>query len=222
MKTPARPRGRPPKMTPAEPRIPIGLRVSPEVKEVLDQQARAHGHTQSQEAVRLIQLGLVMGAASPAVSDALQAMVKAAADVGAAVGDPAASMAARDELRRRWRDIAANVLPHVTEPAAISAAKAAISATRFAALDAYTAASGVNAPSPALQKAKDHMAAMNGASGRPSDPLFPGRPDWPQARSELKAAADEYGGTVGGAISALLDIADAAERALAHAEGKVQ
>lgn len=58
MKTPEKRRGRPPNTLRSETRIPFNIRVTPAVKDVIERQAQANGHTNSQEVVRLIELGL--------------------------------------------------------------------------------------------------------------------------------------------------------------------
>ncbi|TAL34945.1 MAG: hypothetical protein EPN98_07765 [Phenylobacterium sp.] len=50
--------GRPPNSLRSETRIPFNIRVTQAVKDVVEQQAKAKGHTPSQEVVRLIELGL--------------------------------------------------------------------------------------------------------------------------------------------------------------------
>lgn len=52
-------RGRPPNTLRSETRVPFNIRITPAVKEVIERQAEKLGHTQSQEVVRLIELGLL-------------------------------------------------------------------------------------------------------------------------------------------------------------------
>lgn len=50
--------GRPPNSLRSETRIPFNIRVTQTVKDIVEQKAKANGHTPSQEVVRLIELGL--------------------------------------------------------------------------------------------------------------------------------------------------------------------
>ena len=52
--------GRPPKSPVPGTRVSLGLKVSPEIKRRLDEDAREHGRTQSQQAELMIELGYAL------------------------------------------------------------------------------------------------------------------------------------------------------------------
>lgn len=216
------PKKRGPKPKPATPgtRVALGLVVSAEMKAWIDERAREGGRSQSREVERLVELGRQaqfledLGDAGRGVGEALQSMIAAANDVKRSVGDPATSLDARDELRRRWVAIAANALPQVSESAATAAAKAAISAMRYAALDARSEISRLAAPDDnLLAAAMDLLTSFN------AGPLLhPGQTGWSEARAALGAAADSHKGAVADCLRNVISAADAAERAVARAE----
>jgi hypothetical protein len=201
--------GRPPKDATPGVRVSLGLKVTPETKALLDGRARANSRTQSQEAEAWIEQAKALndlGDAGAGVSEAITAMVREALKIHQQTGGVTRSVAARDELRRRWTEIAATALPNVSETAAVSAAKAAISAMRYAAIDLYAELERASGTEVAAGL-KEYVLQINLAQ------LYPGSARWPQAKALFEQVASDERGPIGDCVKVLLGQAAAAELA---------
>ncbi|MBL8773350.1 MAG: hypothetical protein JNK30_18345 [Phenylobacterium sp.] len=188
------------------------MKVTPSIKALLDERARVTGRTQSQEAELWLEQAKALndiGSAGPAITDALQAMIRAALDVrNGVLGDPSRSFAARDELRRRWVSISQQVLPHVSEDdPGVAAALASLKALRGAAMVAShrLAPANANWDDPHLNEVDRHLAAIF------EEQLRPGSPAWDKAINDIRKAARDYSGDLGQALGIVLSCAAAAE-----------
>jgi hypothetical protein len=194
----------------------ILARVTQELRQAIDAEAERTGRSISQVVELWLEQARALGdpgAAGTAVADALQSMLRAVHEIRRTMGPPTASVEARDALRSRWVEIAQKALPYVETNSAQTAAEAAISAMRFAAISAYDFIAE-NGPidKPELRDVPNRLLDI-GARAK----LHPGSPTWPEARSELQAAAN-IGGAIGDSLKALIALADAAAQAVAIVE----
>jgi hypothetical protein len=210
-----RSRGRP-RSSPEGRSSTLTMTISPQTRAYLESAASRMGRSLSQTAEHEIERGKLLaelGSCGPLVADELLHMLRAATAVIATVGDPTLTKLARDELRKRWQVIAARALPDLTYPLpSESAAVAAISSMRFAAIDA---AGELATAAPNDETVRDVVGRI--ASGE----IHPGLPSWDQARRELEMAAEIDRGHVGEVMSGLLGIARAAEAMVARAEREI-
>jgi|GEM_PF-3898839 len=189
----------------------LTISINPHTRAALEAASAKLGRSLSQTAEYAIERGRIvgdLGAAAPAVADALQAMLRAASEIG----DPTSSVVARDELRRTWVKIAEHAIPNVIEDAATAAATAAISAMRFAAIDAYSEVRTGAEGDERLERSLKHLQKMSTAQ------LFPGSSGWDEAEADFRAAAEVAGGAITDTLENLLTAAAAAARAYARAK----
>ncbi len=209
--------GRPPKVADPGTRVSLGLKVTAETKAQLESLARASGRTQSQEAEAAIERGRILGDladAGPAVANVLQEMLRAASSTVDALGDPTASEEARDDLRKRWVQIAQSAFPDIAYPAPWEqAAKAAVSALRHAAIDARGKwLDGDRSAGKSVASCGRYLGQIATAQ------LYPGVSGWPAAETALTALAAEAGGDLADDVEAILSLARAAASAVRQAE----
>lgn len=195
----------------------LTITINPHTRADLEKASAQLGRSLSQTAEYAIERGKLLGelgVAGPAVADALQDMLRAANTTRGILGDPTASIEARDDLRARWQEIAKRALPNVEPaPAGVQAAQAAVSAMRFAAMDAY-AAYACDLPDETLDPIERHLRRLSLAQ------LYPGLPDWDAAKAALETAAASADEEIASSIRALLAIATGAEHMVKRAEDK--
>ena len=210
-----RPRGRP-KASPEGRGSTLTITINPQTRASLEAAAGQLGRSLSQTAEYAIERGRIvgeLGAAGSAVADVLQNMLRTAIEIRDTIGDPTTSVQARDELRRSWAMAAQAALPNVSvAPPGQAAAKAAISAMRHAAIDAFGELHALAASESALADAADHVRKISNAQ------LYPGSPGWQEAAEGLQSVAEMRGGAIAELLDLVLRTAEAAERANARYE----
>jgi predicted transcriptional regulator len=189
----------------------LTITINPHTRAALEEASAKLNRSLSQTAEQAIERGRIvgdLGAAGAAVADVLQTMLRVAANVERTLGDPTLSIEARDELRRRWAEIAKEALPNV-EPASAArqAAAAAVSAMRFAAMEARESRMRDlhGEKEDAVARRLRHIAMAR---------LFPGAAGWADAHSDLTAASLADDGATGANIATVLLLAAGAESAI--------
>lgn len=182
----------------------ILVRVTQDLRTSIDAEAARTGRSISQVVEHAIVRGRALGdLGGDGVADAIQAMLKAAQDIRDTTGNPTTSIPARDALRARWTKIAAEALPIVVQQdAGEEAAAAAVSAMRFAAIDALESLSAALKGDPMVEKCIGAIARAR---------LHPGAAGWKSAREQMERFAGGLSDRERGSINGLLQMAGAAE-----------
>lgn len=197
----------------------LTISIAPQTRAALEEASAAIGRSLSQTAELAMERGQIFGAlgdAGPAVASVMQEMLIAAKATVETLGAPTASKRARDDLRKRWVQIAQAALPNIADaPPWQQAANAAISAMRHAAIDARLPMSPADAEAnDTIRVCAKHLRQIANAKA------YPGSPDWPAVEADLEAAAVETGGDFAEDVQAVLSLARAADRAVKRAESR--
>lgn len=215
-------RGRPPKAAADGPRGGKGAamttRVTRELRAALDAEAARWGWTVGQVAEMWLQRGRLFGdfgAAGPAIAETTLSLLISANEVIRQHGHPTTSVKARDELRLRWREIASKMLPETRDSSPDrAAAEALVSAVRYAAIDAFSVARGLDPADETLARLEGILVDIANGS------LHAESPNWPNAQKALSQAAKDTGGEQAQCIEIVLTTMDAAARSVARANAK--